>query len=135
MTKKILMLMAACVMLAMVACTPAKEKAMNKLEKIVAEANAESKNYTAEDWVNFLTEYQAADSLLKTVELTPEEKEQVGKLKGEAAAYVLKGQAAKVKLQLKGAIDGVKDEVEGAAKEAEGAVKGFIDALKGEDKE
>ena len=119
---------------------------MNQLEKIVTEASAESKNYTAEDWVKFLTEYQTADSLLKTVELTAEEKQKVGELKGKAAAYVIKGQVAKAKLQLKGAIngvlneandavEGVLDEVEGAAKEAEGAVKGFLDALKGEDKE
>lgn len=145
MTKKIFMLMAACLMLTMVACTPTKEKAMNQLEKIVTEASAESTNYTAEDWVKFLSEYQTADSLLNTVELTAEEKQKVGELKGQAAAYVIKGQVAKAKLQLKGAIngvlneatdavEGVLDEVEGAAKEAEGAVKGFLDGLK-DDKE
>lgn len=125
--KSLLMILFACV--ALTACN-SKEGTMNDLRQLKAEVSANSDNYTVEDWKKFLTEFQKADSLLNTYELTEEEKAEIRSLKNQCTKYVVKGSAKVAASEFKDALNGaVNDAVDGAAN----AVKGLLNGLTGEE--
>ena len=113
-----------CAFVVLCACTPQKEKNMQKLESLAAEVKANAAQYTDEDWMKFLREYQVTDSLIALEEYTEEEFQRIGQLKGQCAGYLVKAKAIQVKQGIGNAI-----------KEVSGAAKGFMDALSGKSEE
>lgn len=88
---------------------------MHQLENLVAEAQSHSKDYTADDWAQFITEYKTIDSLLLLDEFTQEEYNHISELKGQCAGYLVKAGASQFKEQIGN------------------TVKGFFNALSGKD--
>src|SRR3712207_6462640 len=114
--KTLLFVAIACI--AFVACQ-SKESTMNDLRDLKAQVTANADNYTVDDWKKFLAEFQQADSILNTYELTDEEREEIKKIKNACAKYVLKGNATVKADELKNAVN---DAIDGAAD----AAKGFL---------
>lgn len=95
------------------ACTDPKDKAKAQLMNLYEEVSQNSDEYTDEQWENFLVEYQKTDSLLNLYEYSAEERQEIGKVKGKCAAYVVKAKAAEAKKAIKEATQELKGMVEG----------------------
>lgn len=99
--------------LCLMACTDKKEAAKAQLQSLYEDAVANSENYTSEDWAKFMKEYNQTDSILGTVELTDEERKEIGKIKGKCAVYMLKGAAAEAASKVKEATQELNGMLEG----------------------
>lgn len=128
--KSLLLIAAACLTLS--ACTT-KEGTMDDLRKLQTEVTTNSDNFTLDQWKSFLADYAKADSLLNTFELTPEEREEVEKIKKQCSLYVLKGKAkvkiGEVKDAINDAINGTNDRVEDAKNAVNDAVDNAANAV------
>lgn len=90
MKKYILQLFAAvCVMMAFCACNPAESK-IDELENLVAEVEAEYKEYTEEDWQGINEAYEALLLDMEQYDYNTEQHKRIGRLKGKYEAIVLK---------------------------------------------
>lgn len=114
MKKLFVMLLASAALLS--ACKDQKTSAKEDLNALCEDVQLNSKNYTDEDWHEFLVKYHKTDSILGTCELTDAEREEIGRVKGKCAAYVLKASAKEAAGKLKE-----------AGKELKGMVEGFLE--------
>lgn len=105
-------------LVAFTSCTDKKTAAKEKLESLYQDASANSDHYTSADWEQFLTSYIETDSILSTCELTDAELQEVGRIKGRCAAYVLKASARQAGKTFRK-----------AAQEAVGILDGFLEEL------
>lgn len=78
-------------------------------------------NYTSEDWESAAKQYAELEKDMKLYDYTDEELREIGRLKGQCAAYL-----AKARLKMS------KEIVHDYMIEIDGAIKGFCDALDGE---
>lgn len=100
------------------ACQSEKDAAYTQLKDLYADVEANAKNYTTEDWEKFLDKFEKVDSLISVNEYTPEELEEIGRIKGKCAAYAVKASAKVAGQKFKEAID-----------EAAGAIDGLMEGL------
>ena len=90
---------------ALVSCGPSqKEMAVNRLRVLFNDAKANSKDYTDEQWVAYLAEYQQVDSLLAQFVFDDDELVEISPMKGRCAAYALKAKAVKESLRIDNAL-------------------------------
>ena len=69
-------------------CAPSeKQQALDQLDALYADARANSKNYTTEQWNVYLTAYQQADSILSLYRFEGEEERVVNRMRSRCAAY------------------------------------------------
>lgn len=110
--------LACAVALALTACTDPKVEAKDQLEKLVSNVEANSANFDEKDWHEFLVEYNKVDSLVGLYDYPEEERQEIGRLKGKCASYVVKASAAEAKAKLRE-----------AAGELKGMVEGFVEGM------
>lgn len=91
------------------------EKPIRELETLSADMNLHSADYTAEEWESALEKYQELTDRLQDENLTPEQLQRLGKVKGEIAGYVARQSAREAGSALRDALN-----------EAAGFVDGFL---------
>lgn len=116
MKKLFVLLLASAALLS--ACKSDKDSAKESLNALYEDVQANGDSYTDADWHKFLVEYQRTDSILGCCELTDEERQEVGRVKGKCAAYLLKAKAKEAGSKLKE-----------AGQELKGMVEGFVEGM------
>ncbi len=64
-----------------------KEDSIRKMEQLSADMSLHSANYTEEDWTEALDKYQELSEDIEGEDLTPQQLQRLGKVKGEIAGY------------------------------------------------
>ena len=64
-----------------------KEDSIRKMEQLSADMNLHSASFTEEDWTEALDKYQELSEELEGEELSPQQLQRFGKVKGEIAGY------------------------------------------------
>lgn len=102
------------------ACSTQEQKNISELEKFTTELQENSPNYTNEEWSASMDEFQILTQSIENGRYTPEERRELGRLKGKCL-----GIYAKHSRQI------LESEIEGIATELEGAFDGFMEILEG----
>lgn len=114
--------------LTITSCDP-KKSALDNLRDLSTNVTNNSDNYSVDEWKNFLSEYQKADSLINLYEYTEEEKQEIKSLQKQCNKYLLKAgtkvAAGYIQDIFNGASDAVKDAVKGASDETDAAADGI----------
>jgi len=119
-TKKILFqkLMPAAMMMGtfmLLSSCSSKDDSIRELETLSADMILHSTNYTEEEWTEALEKYQELTEDLQGEDLTPEQLQRLGKVKGEISGYITNQAAREAGAALRDALN-----------EAAGFVDGFV---------
>ena len=76
-------------MMTLIACNTAQSK-IDELQNLVTEVQAEYKTYTQEDWRGVNEAYEALLIDMEQYDYTTEQRKQIGRLKGQYEALVMK---------------------------------------------
>ncbi len=105
------------------ACS-SKDDSIRELETLSADMSLHSANYTEEEWTEALEKYQEITEELQGEELTPEQLQRLGKVKGEIAGCIAHQAAREAGSALRDALN-----------EAAGFVDGFVNTAIPESKD
>ncbi len=92
-----------------------KDDSIRELETLSADMSLHSTNYTEEEWTEALEKYQELTEDLQGEDLTPEQLQRLGKVKGEISGYITNQAAREAGAALRDALN-----------EAAGFVDGFV---------
>lgn len=68
-------------------CSDSKQDAVSRLTYLYQDVRTNSKNFNAEQWNAFLSEYKAIETELSQYTFDGEERNEISRLKGRCAAY------------------------------------------------
>lgn len=94
------------------------QSAIEDLETLLNEIEANYQTYTDEDWENMSLSYSAIEEELAKHEYTDEELKEIGRLKGRCMGYLTKQSLKDLEKQIKD-----------LTKELEGGIEGFLEVL------
>lgn len=123
------------ILAAFVFATSCSYSASEDFSSLADELEANSANYTVEDWENVIYQYEGILEEMQNHDIAPEERREIGRQQGRCLAYITKGYAiiaAKEGIndlnQLKGMIEGFTEGL-GRADDIENSVNNLFNDL------
>lgn len=99
----------------MTSCSP-KTTAINNLRSLTYDIRDHGAEYTVRDWKEVKERFDKLSNKLNTYDLTREENDEIGRLKGQCVSYFAKGvfenvstKVVNTAAQAKGIIEGIKE--------------------------
>lgn len=97
---------------------------VNELSSLLEKIDNNSENYSEEDWNNITNEFTEIEEELSKYEYTDEELKEIGRIKGQILAKMIKS-----------AVKDLKKQMEDLSKQLEGGLEGFFEEFNNEEVE
>ena len=90
-----------------------EDSALSGYRNLAKDLKANASSYTEEDWSDVAKKYEKLEKSIENCNFSVKEKKELNKLRGQCAAYMLKGITKQAKNQLEDAIEQFSDMAEG----------------------
>ena len=90
-----------------------EDSAISDYRSLAQELKSNSSDYSEEDWENVVQEYEKLEKRVEKCKFSPKQKKELNRLRGQCAAYMLKGMTTQAKHQMEDAVEQFSDMAEG----------------------